>query len=31
LKEFYAEIKGAKGLKQYNEEFKNWLEDIEEY
>ncbi|MBK1897888.1 helix-turn-helix domain-containing protein [Chryseobacterium paridis] len=31
LKEFYAEIKGAKGLKQYNEEFKSWLEDIEEY
>ncbi|EJL73881.1 helix-turn-helix domain-containing protein [Chryseobacterium populi] len=31
LKEFYAEIKGAKGLKQYNEEFKVWLEDIEEY
>jgi len=31
LKEFYAEIKGAKGLKQYNEEFRNWLEDTEEY
>ena len=31
LKEFYAEVKGVKGLKQYNEEFKNWLEDIEEY
>lgn len=31
LKEFYAEIKGTKGLKQYNEELKNWLEDIEEY
>ncbi|MEI7487070.1 MAG: helix-turn-helix domain-containing protein [Chryseobacterium sp.] len=31
LKEFYAEIKGAKGLKQYNEEFRNWLEDVEEY
>ncbi|AZA75495.1 helix-turn-helix domain-containing protein [Chryseobacterium indoltheticum] len=31
LKDFYAEIKGAKGLKQYNEELKNWLEDIEEY
>jgi hypothetical protein len=31
LKEFYSEIKGAKGLKQYNEEVKNWLEDIEEY
>jgi ATP-dependent exoDNAse (exonuclease V) alpha subunit len=31
LKEFYAEIKGVKGLKQYNEEFKSWLEDVEEY
>ncbi|REC76109.1 AAA family ATPase [Chryseobacterium elymi] len=31
LKDFYAEIKGAKGLKQYNEEFRNWLEDTEEY
>lgn len=31
LKEFYAEIKGVKGLKQYNEEFRIWLEDIEEY
>lgn len=31
LKEFYSEIKGVKGLKQYNEDFKNWLEDIEEY
>ncbi len=31
LKEFYAEIKGAKGLKQYNEDFRVWLEDIEEY
>lgn len=31
LKDFYAEIKGAKGLKQYNEELKDWLEDIEEY
>jgi len=31
LKDFYAEIKGTKGLKQYNEEFKDWLEDIEEY
>ena len=31
LKEFYAEIKGIKGLKQYNEELKNWLEDIEDY
>lgn len=31
LKEFYSEIKGVKGLKQYNEEVKNWLEDIEDY
>ncbi len=31
LKDFYAEIKGAKGLKQYNDEFRVWLEDIEEY
>jgi len=31
LKEFYAEIKGTKGLKQYNEDFRVWLEDIEEY
>lgn len=31
LKDFYAEIKGTKGLKQYNEEFRVWLEDIEEY
>jgi len=31
LKEFYAEIKGAKGLKQYNEDLRVWLEDIEEY
>jgi len=31
LKEFYAEIKGTKGLKQYNEVFRDWLEDTEEY
>ncbi|WP_295199218.1 helix-turn-helix domain-containing protein [uncultured Chryseobacterium sp.] len=31
LKDFYAEIKGVKGLKQYNEDFKSWLEDTEEY
>ncbi|MFY1046972.1 helix-turn-helix domain-containing protein [Chryseobacterium sp. GP-SGM7] len=31
LKDFYSEIKGAKNLKQYNEELRNWLEDIEEY
>ncbi|WP_312077095.1 helix-turn-helix domain-containing protein [Chryseobacterium sp.] len=31
LKDFYAEIKGAKGLKQYNEDLRNFLEDLEEY
>lgn len=31
LKEFYSEIKGVKGLKNYNEEFRSWLEDIEDY
>ena len=31
LKEFYSEIKGVKGLKNYNEELRSWLEDIEEY
>ncbi|WP_407401289.1 helix-turn-helix domain-containing protein [Chryseobacterium sp.] len=31
LKEFYAEIKGVKGLKNYNEEYRSWLEDIEDY
>ncbi len=31
MKDFYSEIKGAKGLKQYNEDLRNWLEDIEEY
>ncbi|WP_143884240.1 helix-turn-helix domain-containing protein [Chryseobacterium binzhouense] len=31
LKDFYAEIKGVKGLKQYNEEIRSWLEDIEDY
>ncbi len=31
LKDFYSEIKGLKGLKQYNEELRTWLEDIEDY
>lgn len=31
LKEFYAEVKGVKGLKNYNEEYRSWLEDIEDY
>ena len=31
LKSFYAEIKGVKGLKQYNDDFKILLEDIEDY
>lgn len=31
LKEFYSEIKGVKGLKNYNEELRSWLEDIEDY
>jgi len=31
LKEFYAETKGVKGLKQYNADFKVFLDDLEEY
>ncbi|KQK26568.1 AAA family ATPase [Chryseobacterium aquaticum] len=31
LKEFYSETKGVKGLKNYNEELRSWLEDIEDY
>lgn len=31
LKEFYAETKGVKGLKQYNEEMLDLLDDIEDY
>ena len=31
LKQFYTETKGIKGLKQYNEELKTWLDDLEEY
>lgn len=31
LKEFYAETKGVKGLKQYNEDFRIFLDDLEDY
>lgn len=31
FKEFYAETKGIKGLKQYNDEARLFLDDIEEY
>lgn len=31
LKSFYAETKGVKGLKQYNEDFKMFLDDLEDY
>ena len=31
LKEFYAETKGVKGLKQYNEDFRVILDDLEDY
>lgn len=31
LKDFYAETKGLKGLKQFNEDFKTLLDDIEDY
>ncbi len=31
LKEFYAETKGVKGLKQYNEDFRVLLDDLEDY
>ena len=31
LKQFYAETKGIKGLKQYNEEMKVWIDDVEDY
>lgn len=31
LKSFYAETKAAKGLKQYNEDFKALLDDVEDY
>lgn len=31
LREFYAETKGIKGLKQYNEDFRALLDDLEDY
>lgn len=31
LREFYAETKGVKGLKQYNEDFRALLDDLEDY
>lgn len=31
LKGFYAETKGVKGLKQYNEDFRIFLDDLEDY
>lgn len=31
FKEFYAETKGVKGLKQYNEDTRTLLDDLEEY
>ena len=31
LKQFYAETKGMKGLKQYNEEIRVFIDDIEDY
>ncbi len=31
FKEFYAETKGVKGLKQYNEDTRTFLDDLEEY
>lgn len=31
LKDFYAETKGVKGMKQYNEDFRVFLDDLEDY
>ena len=31
LKDFYSETKGVKGLKAFNEDFRVWLDDLEEY
>lgn len=31
LKDFYATTKGVKGLKAYNEDFKVWIDDLQEY
>ena len=31
LKDFYSETKGVKGLKSFNEDFRVWLDDLEDY
>lgn len=31
LKDFYSETKGVKGLKAFNEDFRIWLDDLEDY
>ncbi len=31
LKDYYSETKGVKGLKSFNEDFRVWLDDIEDY
>lgn len=31
LKDFYSETKSVKGLKAFNEDFRVWLDDLEEY
>ena len=31
LKDYYSETKGVKGLKAFNEDFRIWLDDLEEY
>ena len=31
LKDFYSETKGVKGLKAFNEDFRVWLDDLEDY
>ena len=31
LKDYYSETKGVKGLKSFNEDFRVWLDDLEEY
>jgi len=31
LKDYYSETKGVKGLKAFNEDFRVWLDDLEEY
>ena len=31
LKDYYSETKAVKGLKSFNEDFRVWLDDVEEY